>query len=322
MSGGTNNTAQPVVRGCTPSQNLIGTGVNPVVGRPAHAGAQDSARSAATGLDLYTTSLGDEQEPTGNTGVCVGTDVCQTQSIETRFPSGQRHRRKRHGVITSSRLIFEELRDERVNHRCALITLTYARVNHWTPYDITNYLNALGTYCESRAMGLRVVWVAERGKLGGRLHYHLVVWWWRLRAGKRTPNLPMPDRSGMWRKGHSNIKEARNPVGYIAKYLSKDGHDTDAVPVGLRLWGCRGLGGDPLRELRWWRSPRWVRALVPLEDGVKRLRQGWWANASTRWAYRSPWGFDMDLLKPYWRGWSWDGVDMTGEAWAELGGGP
>lgn len=232
--------------------------------------------------------------------------------------SHKRQARKRHLVVTAARLIEEQLQDvPRV--RRIFVTLTYASAGDWTPLDVTTYLDHVRGWTEARGMGYAAVWVAERGKLRGRLHLHVCVWIWR-KDGRRPKNLPMPDRAGQWRKGMSNITELRNPVGYMAKYVSKANPQGFAFPHGMRLCGVRGLRGPELLELRWWRCPPWIRKFVPMEDGIRRLRYGWWGNRATKWAYRSPWRWDADTWRANWAGWGWHDVCMTGEIYAEYSG--
>jgi hypothetical protein len=219
-------------------------------------------------------------------------------------------------VITASRLIAEMT--DGTSCRNAFVTLTYRPGLEWSPRHISDYIRLVKRWAEAKRYRLAYVWVAELTK-AGRVHYHLILTWWGTVTGQRLVNVPMPDRSTMWRHGMSRIEEPRNPVGYIAKYTSK-ARGKVQLPRNLRLCGYGGLGLAQRLELQWWAAPRWARRLIPLEEGVRRLKHGWWGNRSTRWAYRTPWTFDLDTLKPKWLGWTWHDVCITGETYAELGG--
>ncbi len=210
-------------------------------------------------------------------GECLGDLV--------ELPSDSRLRRLRHmrtGVLQSARLIEEEIQGSGVSYRAALVTLTYRDSAPWGPRDISGLLTHYRQWAERRGHWVRYVWTIEL-TARGRPHYHIVFF---LPRGV-TP--PLPDKQGWWVKGSTNAKWARSPVRYISKYASKG--CTGSVPKGAKLWGCSSM--SPLRRgmLRWHLAPSWLRRLVPYEEGVRRVRQ-WWVNASTGWAYLSPWMLD------------------------------
>lgn len=103
-----------------------------------------------------------------------------------------------------------------------------------------------GKWGKRRGVALPIVWVAEThgggGSNHGQVHYHLVVFVPR----GLTP--PMPDKQGWWKKGMSNCKWARSPVGYLAKYTSK-GANGPPMPTGARLWGSQWSIGVCAREI-------------------------------------------------------------------------
>lgn len=215
----------------------------------------------------------------------------------------RRLRQMRKGVLTSARLIQEELQNAGVPYRSALVTLTYRSGEEWAPCDINALLAHYRKWAKRRSAWVRYVWTLELTK-AGRPHYHIVLF---LPRGV-TP--PLPDKQGWWRKGMTNAKWARSPVGYIAKYASKGGVFACELPKGARLWGCSSLSTLNSCRLRWSLAPSWLQKLIPFEDGVSRVR-GWWLNASTGWAYSSPWLFDCcrsGAVVLRWIGWTADSV--------------
>lgn len=201
------------------------------------------------------------------------------------LPSDNRLRRlrcMRTGVLQSARLIEEELKGSAVSYRAALVTLTYRDDAAWSARDISGLLTHYRQWAARRGSWVRYVWTIEL-TARGRPHYHVVLF---LPRGL-TP--PLPDKQGWWMKGSTNAKWARSPVGYIAKYASKG--CSGALPKGSRLWGCSSLSPLQMGVLRWYLAPSWLRRLVPFEEGVRRVRQ-WWVNATTGWAYLSPWVLD------------------------------
>ena len=163
------------------------------------------------------------------------------------------------------------------------VTLTYRQVGDWSPSHVRDYLQRLRVWLRRRSVDLRYVWVAELQRRGA-VHYHLVVW---VPFGLK---LPLPDASGMWPHGLSNIEDARHPVAYLVKYASKGTPDGQAFPCGLRTHGFGGL--PPLARLA--RSfamlPRWLQAAgLHRPQRVTRLRGGLYRLEDTGELVRSPW---------------------------------
>lgn len=208
----------------------------------------------------------------------------------------------RTGVRSSAQLIEQELLNEGVRYRSALVTLTYRDDAEWLPRDINRLLAHYRKWAQRRGVWVRYVWTMELTQRG-RPHYHVVLF---LPRGV-TP--PLPDKQGWWVKGCTNAKWARSPVAYISKYASK-GFSGGELPKGAHLWGCSSTGPNFRARLRWFLAPAWVRRLVPFEEGVRRVRQ-WWVNATTGWGYLSPWLFDSVLSGAVvlrYVGWSLDSV--------------
>lgn len=210
-------------------------------------------------------------------GECVG-DLAELPS-DNRL---RRLRQMRTGVLQSARLLGGELQDSGLSYRAALVTLTYRDSAVWSPRDISGLLTHYRQWAARRGHWVRYVWTIEL-TARGRPHYHIVFF---LPRGV-TP--PLPDKQGWWVKGSTNAKWARSPVGYISKYASKG--CTGEIPKGAKLWGCSSMSPHRRGMLRWFLAPSWLRRLIPFEEGVRRVRQ-WWVNASTGWAYLSPWLFD------------------------------
>lgn len=215
----------------------------------------------------------------------------------------RRLKQMRKGVLTSAQLIQDELQRDGIPYRSALVTLTYRPDAEWEPRDINKLLEHYRKWADRRGVWVRYVWTLEVTQ-AGRPHYHVVFF---LPRGI-TP--PLPDKQGWWRKGMTNAKWARRPVGYIAKYASKGGLFHCELPKGARLWGCSSLSSLNRGRLRWSLAPSWLKKLVPFEDGVRRVKS-WWVNATSGWAYLSPWIYDSchsGKVVLRWIGWSPDRV--------------
>lgn len=169
-------------------------------------------------------------------------------------------------ITTSSRLIQDRLCPNGLNSnfKPAMITLTYKNIDDWKPNHIRDYLTALRNFMKRKGFDFHYVWVAELQKRGA-VHYHIVVWLPKLSKNNYF-KIPKPDKSGMWKFGMSQVVFARKPVGYLVKYTSKTSNLTyeeiKKFPKGLRLYGCGGLTKLEKVELRFWRSPLYVRDLI------------------------------------------------------------
>lgn len=162
------------------------------------------------------------------------------------------------------------LRDHGSRLEPLFITLTYARVDGYRGKHISEWLKRLST---SVRFPLRYVWVLELQRRGAP-HYHVVLW---VPVGER---IPLPDQSGQWPHGSSNVQRARHPVSYLMKYASK-GTSADKLPRGSRICGAGGLGIDGRRAVRWWLLPKYQRVRCTIDDDVHRCSGGGWVSFAT-----------------------------------------
>jgi len=206
------------------------------------------------------------------------------------------------GVITSARLAAEQFGDD--VHASFFLTLTYRPGVAWAPDHISLFVRKLRQWAE-RSLGrdFAYVWKLELTKAGNP-HYHVVCW------VSGVVFMPKLDDEGFWPHGMTRVERARNPVGYMAKYLGKE--EIGVLPPGARLWGFGGLTGERRGELRWWRAPRWLRKFVPVEHGLRRLKRGWWQDLTTNYSYRSPYEWDWITERFVFVGWQRERFDMSG----------
>ena len=185
-----------------------------------------------------------------------------------RLNRRRRLSRMRRKVLSSS----IHLRDAPDGHRleALFVTLTYREVDGYRARHIAEYVKALK---RSVSFDVRYVWVLELQRRGAP-HYHLVVWI------PRGEKIPLPDSSGQWPHGSSQVQRARHPVSYIMKYASK-GTDVDKLPRGARICGGGGLGVDGRRVVRWWLLPRYQRVRCTVDDDVHRCTGGGWVSLVT-----------------------------------------
>jgi hypothetical protein len=140
--------------------------------------------------------------------------------------------------------------------RKTFITLTYARTGAWKRHHISDFVRLMRRWFVARGAECRYVWVGETQKRGA-LHYHMLVF------VPRSLRLPCPDTCGWWPHGMSKIETARNPVGYMVKYVSKvTPKDLNRLPKGVRLHGSGGHVPDRRVVMREGLMPRWVRDAV------------------------------------------------------------
>jgi Zonular occludens toxin (Zot) len=210
----------------------------------------------------------------------------------------RRMRRMRAGVLTAARLAYSQFEGD--GFRQWFVTLTYSPGEAWRPADIRGFCKAFREWGRRQGCEVAYVWKLELTRAGAP-HYHVLLF------ARGYPWLPKLE--AWWGRGSTNCQVARNAVGYVAKYLSKD--LVGRLPDNARLWGFGGLDGESRGELRWWRAPRWLRAVSPLVDGIRRLRGGWWLNLAAGIAYRSPYEWDSFEFRRFFIGWA-DNVRFDG----------
>jgi len=212
---------------------------------------------------------------------------CTGFSIQSRIGLEQQRKKRLQGlkktVITGARLAVEEGTRGGFRGSWAMVTLTYREDAKWQRSDMRNLCTHMREYAKRAAFKFRYVWVLEL-TARGRPHYHLLVW---LPTGR---TLPKPDKRGWWPHGKTRIEWAIKPVGYIAKYASKgiDFEQAQLIPKGARLCGTGGLSPQSRIQLRWWKSPVWVREIFSSVCDVRRIVGGF-VNLETGQFIKSPW---------------------------------
>jgi len=146
--------------------------------------------------------------------------------------------------------------------RVWFVTLTYRGVDDWEPRHISECLRRVRQWCKSRGVTLRYTWVAELQKRGA-LHYHVVVW-----LPSRLA-LPKFDKQGWWPHGMTQTAIAKNPIGYLMKYVSKIS-PFHQFPKGVRIYGIGGLerSGKDIRA--WLNLPSWIKQSYGVGELVSR----------------------------------------------------
>ncbi len=197
----------------------------------------------------------------------------------------------RRGVLFTARAIEEALVETGQRMRKAFITLTYRPGVRWAPEHVSQTISCYAEWARRRGFPLLYVWVLELTQAGVP-HYHLLLW---MPVGF-TP--PLPDQQGWWKHGMTQAKWVRSPLGYLAKYLSKESLSGHALPKGARILGSGGLtAGQRLRRV-WYCAPAWLKRFAPADEvcKVRRCDGGWW-NMTTGFWYRSPWWVTVAVAK-------------------------
>ena len=200
-----------------------------------------------------------------------------------RFES--RYRRLRKNVLTSARLLRDQLLVGGFRYFLAMVTLTYAPGVEWSKDHIPAMQKRIRAWLRYRGYRYAFVWVCELQERGAP-HYHLLIW---VPYGLRLPKF---DQFGWWPHGATRIEQVEKPIGYLIKYLSKGQDSIHRFAKGQRTHGSGGLGPKEKIERRWWLSPGWVKKRWPNHaDDLRPAERGGWVNRSTGEWMASPWRF-------------------------------
>jgi len=162
-----------------------------------------------------------------------------------------------------------------------MVTLTYAETAPWRSSDVRAYVSAVREWLRRRGVRCRYQWVLELTRRG-RPHYHVLFW------VPQGVKLPKPDSSGQWSCGMSRIEAARRPVGYLVKYATKGGLESDQLPRGARLFGCGAP--DPGVAFARHRAglPAWLDAVASPSECLRRVVRVGWVERDSGAIHRSP----------------------------------
>lgn len=208
-------------------------------------------------------------------GGLVHSSTSDTRPLEFQVdPHQSRLRRLRRSVLTSARLLQEEVSQEATRHYAVMVTLTYRPDQEWCPRQVSEYLKRVRHWFSRRGAAIRYLWVHELTK-AGKTHYHVLFWL------PKALQMPKADKRGWWPHGMTRTERVRkNAVAYVAKYATK-GSD-DKLPPGARLNGSGGLSGDGRAQRSWWLCPAYIREWCPeYEDRPRRAEGGGWICKAT-----------------------------------------
>ena len=194
-------------------------------------------------------------------------------------PKEARLRRMRRSVNVAARL-FDFFLGRR-NFKPAMLTLTYRDVDGFEPKDVSSLIKCIREWLKRRGFRLHYVWVAELQQRGA-LHYHVLIWL------PRGLTLPKPDKQGWWRHGSTRIEWARNPIGYLCKYVSKFDSQHE-LPKHARLHGAGGFEGVARSIRRWFNLPSWLKCLVGIDSAFVRVKGQGLVERGTGVCMQSPW---------------------------------
>lgn len=203
-------------------------------------------------------------------------------------PAKSRYRRLCRSVTWAAHLHERQAPGAR-KARSVMVTLTYRGVEDWRPHHISDFLRCVRKWLKRKGHSLRYTWVAELQQRGA-VHYHVLVWL------PRGLSMPKPDKRGWWKHGMSERDWARNPVGYMVKYVTKLSGRAD-FPKGLRLHGSGGFSKGFERDARHWQSlPGWLREQVGVGERILRPAGGGFVVQSTGQLVPSPWRFHISRI--------------------------
>lgn len=188
------------------------------------------------------------------------------------FNHRRRCTRMKKALIACADLQQRQLQSRASRWRAAFITLTYRPGCEYAPRHVSTCIKHLRQWCERRRWKMPYEWKAELQKRGA-VHYHLLVWL-PIALGIRALRL---DDLHWWPHGMTNFQWARkDPVRYIAKYVSKAEHQE--MPKGLRMHGRGGLDSECRRQVRYRLLPSYVAEYFSEKCDVVRADGGGWVD--------------------------------------------
>lgn len=196
----------------------------------------------------------------------------------SELPEMRRRRRcsrMKRALIACADLTQRRLQAEQARFRAGFITLTYRPGCEWQPLHISACVKHFRHWCARRSWKLPYEWKAELQKRGA-VHYHLLVWL-PIVLGLRALKF---DELRWWPHGLSQFQWARkDPVRYIAKYVSKAEHQR--MPKGIRMHSRGGLDSESRRNIRYRLLPSYVQAHFNEFADVHRADGGGWLDRPT-----------------------------------------
>jgi hypothetical protein len=210
-----------------------------------------------------------------------------------------RLQKMRQGVITSARLLSEQMEEKTGSFRgrWVMVTLTYGSTHRWRQNHIREYLQRVRMWFHRHGVPCCYLWVMElhtgEGKNHGIPHYHVLFF------VPKSLQMPKADKKGWWAHGWTTTEQVRNAVGYMAKYASK-GHPKLMFPKRARIHGCAGLDKTRCQERRWWSMPSYVREAFPLGCDVSRTRGGGFVDRATGCWMPSQWEIVLAMSGAVW----------------------
>lgn len=158
--------------------------------------------------------------------------------------------RMRRRVVAWSK-VAEELQFDGQRMRRVMITLTYKGEGKWQPNHMRDFVKRFKEVLGSGLYAL--AWCAEMQERGA-VHYHLYA------LVRPRTKIPMPDKSGMWPHGSTQIATGRS-FYYLVSYLKKE-YQKAGFPKGCRIFAVY-LRKSLLRpwtytKFRWSALPNWL----------------------------------------------------------------
>lgn len=210
---------------------------------------------------------------------------------------------KRNVIATANMVNAQVTRIKAYRTRAMFLTFTYRSTVQPQPSHMSDVWTNYRNWCARRDVECRYVWVAELHK-SGKVHYHAIIWVplnLRLPYFDKWSVIGKPPYHGIgprrmtawWPHGFTNMKQARSPVGYLAKYASKAvhraGEDDHTYPAGLKIYGVGGLDKDQRQIRRYINLPAWLAERVGPHEPVKRIQGGGWIEKLSHVFWPSPW---------------------------------
>lgn len=205
----------------------------------------------------------------------------QTSAPSHRAYRGEnRIRRLRKAIPEAMRCLTLAATQGGCRYRTAFVTLTYRPGAHWSPRHISELQEHYRKWLARRGHAYRGTWVMEL-TANGVPHYHLCI------VLPRGITPPKPDKQGWWAHGLTRVEWARNPIGYLCKYVSKGTEGHHRIPKHARLYGVRGTGQYRPR-FRHFMRPRWQRERFSQDDTLRRRPGGYFLHVQTGELLQSP----------------------------------
>lgn len=137
--------------------------------------------------------------------------------------------------------------------RLIMVGLTYRPGEEYQPNHIRDFMSKVKRKLGAGLLGYS--WVSELQQRGA-IHYHVCMY---LKKGTR---FPLPDKSGWWAHGSSNVTTAKSPYYMLSYTKKKYQKDYDKFPLGCRAFAVWIQESVLAEKLRYLSLKNWEKGII------------------------------------------------------------